>query len=171
MIRAMMWAMVTALAAPLAGGGHAGQQPVKGSYRMAAAGGAVKSAILREWKGFNGGLEAPAEKVIRTQQEWTTLWHQTHANQVPAPAAPKVDFTTEMVVAVFMGQRPTGGYAVTIEDVAAGKKEVRVTVREQSPPPDAITAQVITEPYHMVVVKKSALPVKFVRTAKAAPAV
>jgi hypothetical protein len=137
---------------------------------MAEAGGATKSAILREWKGLYGGLATPADKVIRTQEEWTTLWRQTHASQVPPPGAPKVDFATEMVIAVFMGQRPTGGYALTIEDVAFGDKEIRVTVREQAPPPDAITAQVLTQPFHMVVVKKSALPVKFVRAAKAAPA-
>jgi len=171
MIRMTTWALATALAAaPLAASQVGAHGAVKGRYRMAEAGAAAKSAILKEWKGANGGLPAPAEKIIRTPEEWASLWRQTHAGQVPPPAAPKIDFTTQMVLAVFMGERPSGGYAITIEEVAVGDKDVHVTFREQSPPPDAITAQVLTQPYHIVVVKKSALPVRFVRVAKAPPA-
>jgi hypothetical protein len=138
------------------------------SRRVAPSSGGTKSAVIREWKGFNVGIERAAEKVIRTPAEWTALWREAHSIQVPPPAVPKVDFDKEMVIAVFMGQRPTGGYAITIEDVVFGDKEIRVTVREQSPPPDALTTQALTQPFHMVVVKKSALPVKFIRAGKQA---
>jgi hypothetical protein len=138
------------------------------SYQLAQSGGASKSAVIREWKGLSGGVTKAADRVIRTPAEWTAMWRESHSNQVPPPAAPRVDFDREMVLAVFMGERPTGGHAITIEDVAFGDKEIRVTVWEQSPPPDALTTQAFTQPFHIVVVKKSALPVKFVRTAKQA---
>src|SRR5438128_2485214 len=98
--------------------------------RMAHSSGAAKSAVLREWRGVYGGMRTPAEKVIRTQAEWAALWKKLHATQIPPPAAPKVDFAKEMVLAVFMGERPTGGHAITIDRVELGAKEIRVTVRE-----------------------------------------
>jgi hypothetical protein len=140
---------------------------VERSYTVAQSKTTSGGPILREWKGLYAGIRTPTEKVMRTPTEWAALWRQAHANRTP-PAAPSVDFAKEMVIAVFMGQRSTGGYSIAIENVAFGEKEIRVTVREQTPPPDAIVTQALTQPFHMVVVRKSALPVKFIRAKSAA---
>jgi hypothetical protein len=50
--------------------------------------------------------------------------------------------------------------------VKFGEKEIVVSVEESSPPADAITIQVMTQPYHVVVVKRSDLPVRFVTVGK-----
>jgi hypothetical protein len=58
-----------------------------------------------------------------------------------------------------MGQKPTSGYGIRIRQAAVEKGKLVVRVTERRPPPDAITAQVITAPFHVVAVKKTDLPV------------
>jgi len=64
-------------------------------------------------------------------------------------------------LAIFGGQKPTGGFAVEIIKVQKGRDKIKVFFRETVPPPDAILAQVFTQPYHIVKVEKSDLPVTF----------
>jgi PrcB C-terminal len=132
-----------------------------------AATGAKVKGMLREWGGTYSGVTERSQRVVRTQAEWEKLWAQVHANEVPPAAAPKIDWSREMVLAVFMGERSTGGYRVAIRGVKTGEKEIVVEVEETAPPPDAITVQSLTQPYHLVVVKRSDLPVRFVPAGKA----
>ncbi len=53
------------------------------------------------------GINAARQAVARTAAEFDALWRQ-HAPGRPAPA---VDFAKSMVVAVFLGTRPSSGYA------------------------------------------------------------
>lgn len=66
-----------------------------------------------------------------------------------SPSLPELDadfFRSNAVVAVFVGQRSTGGHAVEIRHVGGG----RLLVSERVPPPDAITTQAITHPFKVV---------------------
>jgi hypothetical protein len=129
--------------------------------KTVAATGSQTRGVLREWRGSQSGVAEAGQRVARTQAEWDQLWSRMTANQVPASAPPKVDWKAEMVVALFMGGRPTGGYGVTIKSVTTGEKEIVVAYEETAPPPDAITIQALTQPYAMAVIKRSSLPVRF----------
>ena len=59
------------------------------------------------------GIDRPQQSVAKTAAEFQTLWQQ-HAPGRPLPA---VDFAKNMVVAVFLGSRPSGGFAVEITGV------------------------------------------------------
>ena len=82
---------------------------------------------------------------------WEALWRQHMPDRSRAP----VDFSNEMVVGVFLGSRPTAGHGVTIASVSEEGGVLHVRYRESQPPPGAISAQVITFPYHLVAVSKS----------------
>ena len=92
------------------------------------------------------------EVVVRTAAEWDALWRSHLPTRQPAA----LDFSREMVVGVFLGSRPTPGYGVTIVSASEEGNVLRVRYRETSPPPDAILAQVITFPYQIVAIPKSA---------------
>ena len=79
---------------------------------------------------------------------------------------PPIDFGKEMVVAVFAGQKPSGGYSVKIQEVvyAAAKKTVWVIYNETAPAPGAITTQALTYPSHVVAVQKVEGEVKFLKS-------
>jgi hypothetical protein len=90
--------------------------------------------------------------VVRTEAEWRRLWTQ-HAGAEAAP--PAVDFRRDMVLAAFMGERPTGGFQVQIAGVRRDRGSLLVDVREQQPRPDDIVTQAFTAPFHLVAVPRS----------------
>lgn len=117
--------------------------------------------ILNEWQGSRSVQEAPRQVVVKDLKEWEELWSDVTKNQMPAPAIPKIDFERQMVVAVFMGTQNSGGYSVRITGVEEGDK-LTVKVKQSVPPPGAMSAAVMTAPYHVVVVARSDKPVEFV---------
>ena len=65
-----------------------------------------------------------------------------------------MDFSREMVVGIFMGQRGTGGYEIEITKVERAGSELRVYYRGKSPDPGAMLTQALTEPYHLIKLPK-----------------
>ena len=93
----------------------------------------------------------------RTATEWSALWRQ-HS---PDREQPPVDFGREMVVAVFMGSRPTAGFNVEVVSAQVEGGVLVVGIRETRPPSDRVLAQVITSPYHLVAVPRHNGDVRF----------
>lgn len=118
--------------------------------------------ILAEWKGAHSGITQLQRKVITSAKDWEKLWQEVHRNRIPIPPVPKLDFERQMVLATFMGERQTGGYTIQITKVVAHNGEVVAHVRETVPPKGAIVIQVLTQPYHIVVVPKVNAPIRFV---------
>jgi hypothetical protein len=106
------------------------------------------------------GVEEARQVVVRTPDEWEALWKE-HAPGQPMPA---VDFTTSMVIGVFLGSRNSAGYGVTITGIEKEGATIAVTYREDRPAAGAVLAQVITYPHHLVRVERAAGEVKFART-------
>lgn len=100
--------------------------------------------------------------VARTDAEWAALW-KTHNDARPAP---KVDLTRRMVVAVFLGSRPSAGYSVEVVGTRQDGKTLVVQWREYPPKPGNLSAQVLTSPAHLVSVAKFAGEVRFEKAAE-----
>jgi len=81
--------------------------------------------------------------------------------RLPKPAVPKIDFEKEMVIAVFMGERKSGGYEIKITKIIKTEKEIVVEVEEKEPPRESLQSMALTQPYHIAVIKSSPLPVRF----------
>ena len=113
-------------------------------------------------QGSSSGIEAPRQIVVRTAAEWQSLWKE-HDPQSPAPT---VDFAASMVVGVFLGSRPTAGFSVEI--TAANLEAGRLVIQyvERRPARDAVVAQVLTSPYHLVRVRRTDRPVEFLRVSR-----
>jgi hypothetical protein len=105
------------------------------------------------------GIDSARQVVAKTQEEFDRLWRE-HA---PGRAAPTVDFAKNMVVAVFLGSRPSAGFEVQITRVHREGDAVVVTWTERRPGRDQIAAQVMTAPAHIVAVPKTEGTVRFVK--------
>lgn len=115
------------------------------------------SAFRNLARGYQTGVAGTGVRIARTNAEWLELWKQHASTVIPTPEAPAVDFKHDMVVCVTLGSRPTYGYAVEIVRIApVDAKHFRVEIAEKKPAPDALTSQVVTQPYHMVVTEKRA---------------
>lgn len=84
-------------------------------------------------------------EMITGQPQFRHLW-----SRFDAGAPPSLDFTRETAIAVFMGERPTGGYSIHVNAVTHGDGELLVDVVLQAPGPECMTTQAFTQPYEMV---------------------
>jgi hypothetical protein len=101
-------------------------------------------------KGTSSQVDVARQAAVQSAAEWSALWSQ-HAGERARPA---VDFTKEMVLAVFLGTRPTAGFSVEIVGAREDGGALIVSYRETRPAPGGVTAQVLTSPYHLVAVPK-----------------
>ena len=139
----MMWPYALAVAALLGG---VGAEPV--SMKFTTVG-----------RGDRSRIEEPRTAVARTRQDWESLW-KAHAIAGKPPA---VDLSKSMVLAVFLGTRPTAGYSVEIIAIEEQATGLVVTYRESAPPADAMVAQMLTTPFHIVRTESRTSAVTFKR--------
>jgi len=123
-------------------------------------------------------LAAGTTAVLRTQEAYEALWVDLHADRRTVPDPPSVDFRAQMVVAVVLGERPTGGYRVSVEEVRArtDAAQLRVAYTESRPGEGCAVVQVRTAPYVLVAVDRTGdlsvledEDVSFVRTVETRP--
>ena len=97
--------------------------------------------------GNSSRIAQPRHVLARTADEWRAIWAAHSGPEVPEPP---VDFEARMVAGVFAGERPTSGFGVRITGTHRDGSSLVVDVEDQRPPEGAMTAQVITSPFHLV---------------------
>ncbi len=115
-------------------------------------------------KNLQSGHTERKDYVIKTPAEWEKLWKQIHPDS-DAPPSPQINFNKQMVIAVFQGQKPSGGYAIEIKKLIYGSnKKIEATVEEKSPGKGCMATSALTTPYHIVVVAKRNQEIVFTHT-------
>jgi hypothetical protein len=99
------------------------------------------------------------EAVAKSAAEFQSLW-RAHA---PGRPTPTVDFTKDMVIAVFLGTRPSSGYSADITGVQREGDQLIVTWVERRPSAGQSAAQVMTAPSQIVTVPRFDGQVRFQR--------
>lgn len=95
--------------------------------------------------------------VVRSSAEWEALWKE-HGVTQPLPV---VNFSKEIVAAVFLGSRPTGGFNVEILSTRVEGDALIVEYGERRPGRGDIVSQVLTSPFHIVRLPAHKGPVRF----------
>lgn len=116
--------------------------------------------------GHSTGFAEPDRMVMRSDGELAEFWVTFEVPRTPKTDPPVVDFGRMIVIAAAMGERSTGGYAVTIEAVHEAEGKLYVSVTELSPGPSCMTTQALTQPVFAVTVESAASEVVFVERAE-----
>lgn len=111
-----------------------------------------------EWRGSRGGKQTFSVVVARAPLAWSNLW--ASIGQDP-PA--EFDADRQIAVALFLGQRRTGGYGITIGSVARRGAFMVVRFEEVRPAPDAMVSQALTSPYLVRMISKTEFPIAIER--------
>lgn len=109
----------------------------------------LSSDFKAEWVGHYCGIKKAERSVIRDENTWRALWKRMGIS------APVIDFKREMALAVFMGERRTGGYSIRILGYSIRKKRIIVKYQETAPPRGAMVTLALTQPHHIVLIEKS----------------
>lgn len=129
------------------------------TVRPAGADPAVPFQVLS--RGVQSGVAHRQFIVIRDAAAFANWWQRATARQLPAPPQPVVDFSRSMVLAVFLGQRRSGGYRIEVADIGRDAKGLTVHVRTLAPGAGCMTTQALTQPYEMVETAATPAPVRF----------
>lgn len=111
--------------------------------------------------GTYSGYTNQSYLVIQDSQAWVELWNQHVLFLADPLPLPEVDFAVNMVVAVFMGEARTGGYALRIYDIVDVGESIIVKMERTEPGPRCVVPQVLTQPYHIVQIAKADKPITF----------
>ncbi len=103
------------------------------------------------------GIHEERTVVVKDDAAWTRLWNE-HA---PGRAKPAVDFASQMVVGVFMGNGPSSCYSTAIDGILRTADKILVRELRSVPGPDIMCAMLVTTPAHLAVIPRSDLPVVF----------
>jgi len=107
---------------------------------------------------------------IHNQADFDALWNKAFANQSSAPDKPVVDFSKDMVLAVFIGEQPTGGFRIRISKVDTSGADIEVTVVGIQPGQNCRHTQTSTEPFLIATIPASTKTVNFNAQAERSPA-
>jgi hypothetical protein len=119
-------------------------------------------AFLTIAQGSQSGMITYTESVVRTPRAWEELWRK-HAEGIRMPTVPPaVDFSRNMVVAVFFGKVPAGQRTAILSIQRENDRLIAVLQMIGPPGPESEDLPQIT-PFHIVEVPRSSLPVVFRR--------
>lgn len=118
---------------------------------------------------FSGVTQAK-NVVVTSAEAFDQLWREHAGNAIPAPAMPKVDFSTHMVIAIFAGNRNACHEfeisRVSIAAKAGGnglERQIRVDYLDRDISATTMCVAAITSPMQMIKVPASSMGVVFQR--------
>ncbi len=112
-------------------------------------------------EGYYSGHKNVINYVVDDKEKLVEIWNLTMETRKPFPSMPEIDFSKNTVIAVFMGEFATGGYAIEIKDIIEYKDKVTVFVNKTFPEPGSPVTQALSQPYHIVKTKKIYKPIIF----------
>ena len=142
------------------GGGDGGSSEVSadGTGGGDTASGPVKDdGKRRELDSGDGGSPTAGEIVATSADDWQQKWTASGATASP-PDVSGVNFDDEVAVAIFAGERPSGGWRIGSDVTVKIQGQFAAVVYEILGPGDGCTTtQALTTPYLALAVKGSAV--------------
>ena len=105
------------------------------------------------WRNNYGGYAEGGNLVIKSAVDWKDTW-----DAMPDD----INFAEQMFIAVLMGQRNTGGYAVEIVTIVEKPAHWEVGVKYTTPEKGALVTQALTQPHHIIKLKKTNKEIIFI---------
>src|SRR3569623_166090 len=122
---------------------------------------AATGAPLRSLaQGSYSGIDAQRFEVIEDAASFAALWREHSAFVSPPPPLLPVDFTREVVVAAFIGQRCSGGFSVAIEKLS-GDNPVTVEIVIKTPAADCPVSLALRQPFQLAAAPRRKGPWRF----------
>ena len=110
--------------------------------------------------GSHSNFEKKSFITIQSIEELETIYATLNKNRTSKHKMPKIDFSKEVVVGLFMGNKNSGGYAIKIDQIKLDDNYTAVFIEETKP--SGIAASVITQPFYLAKIAKPTRPIRFI---------
>jgi len=113
--------------------------------------------------GYYAGLGNDTEKVIKSKEDWVTLWDFIYRNTTPIPNLPYVDFEKDQIIGVFKGIGDKTDYSIRISKIIDDDVSVWVFVETVIPGKTCPKTRnpLLGQPYQIIKIKLSEKPIQF----------
>src|SRR5688572_21525078 len=112
----------------------------------------ARSVPAKEWRGLQEGTASDQVLVVRSPEHWDSIW-RTLGRAAPAPFDPR----RQVAVYVSLGARPSAGYSARLVSATEHDDRLFIVWEEVAPARTQAAAQVITQPWMVVVVNRGNL--------------
>lgn len=122
---------------------------------------AIEFELVRKGA-FDGEQVAPDNFVINSQEEWDTFIEVVSAGHGNISwANMELDFNNKTYIASLDDWHPHGGHATEIISIAKENGTLNVAIEDFDPAEDEPVPLIYCQPFHIVEIEKTALPVLF----------
>ena len=110
----------------------------------------LKHRVLAE--GGYGNVRGSQRQVAYagTERAYINLWNSLIGRGDPPP----IDFSKEGVLFLTAGEKPTGGYGISVKTIRRDGEAIVVNATVTPPPPDAMVTQAMTSPFLVIAIPK-----------------
>jgi len=98
--------------------------------------------------------ERPIIKIFCTKKDFEDFYKTIHLHTLPSPHPPEIDFETNCVIFISLGMQKTAGYTIELRRVYQKNAAIIVEVFLAKPAASSLQAQVITNPYVLLMLTK-----------------
>jgi len=112
--------------------------------------------------GVQSGIKEPGDVIITDQQVLDSVWDLHHSYIEGKTQAPDINFDEEVVVGIFLGEKPSTGYWLRFDTVRRdGDDLIVVATTNKDVDNSKAVLQVITYPYFFIVTEKPEGEIRF----------
>jgi PrcB C-terminal len=108
-----------------------------------------------------GGYTDSKFMVIEDNKSLTEVFNLLNKSRLPELEIPAINFKEELVIALFLGEKNSGGYAITVEQVLDKNNKVYIVYNVESPKTGDMVASVMTQPFSIIKIPKTAKEIVF----------
>lgn len=111
--------------------------------------------------GPNSNMQAEEYRLISASEDLLLVVVKINRSVSPPHRLPQVDFSSESVVLLNMGQKTTGGYSYIVERIAEEANSWVVEYRKIEPKAGEMAVTVMTTPYSLIKIPRPDKTVSF----------
>ncbi|PCI35328.1 MAG: hypothetical protein COB60_03320 [Flavobacteriaceae bacterium] len=100
-----------------------------------------------------GGFPIAKFLIIKEENTVLKIYNQINKIRKPGFEIPTIDFDKQMLIALFMGEKNTGGFSISVEHITESSEKMTVFVKESTP--EGMATMAITSPFCFVLLDKS----------------
>lgn len=99
--------------------------------------------------GQHSSIDTAAVFLIDNEKDWADIWKLAQGQIEPMPPVVKIDFKTNMVLGIFMGQKTSGGYRTEVAEIIRSGDDLLIKVINYAGGGGSMLP-VLTSPYQLV---------------------
>lgn len=99
---------------------------------------------------FYGGITESKFIVIQDLKSFEELFHLLNKDKSPGLEIPEINFKHETVIALFLGEKNSGGYSITVYKVISSQDKITIDYKITVPDKEEMVTSVMTQPYCII---------------------